>query len=299
MKRCMLILLVLLLVLNFCACGCKHEWEEANCTAPRTCELCKETEGEALDHRWADANCETPKTCMSCGLTEGEALAHSWTDASCETSKTCSVCGLTDGEALGHSWIDATTESPKTCAICAVTEGERIITDPRFITEACQPLFGEWEGQITTTAEENGLTGVEGEIVFDVVFTFYPNGTVTQKSNFADWESTKLLFREYVEKSWYSQAAEQGMDAAAAEEAMLKQYGMTVAQYARDYVDSIDPDAAGNVAEMVYYSEGNTLCMGYSWDSEMMLIMWSIEGDIMTQIILPELSMLQLTRVDG
>ena len=83
--------------------------------------------------------------------------------------------------------------------------------------------------------------------------------------------------------------------------AVLDGFNVTI-PYKQDVMpllDAIDPDAAGNVAEMVYYSEGNTLCMGYSWDSEMMLIMWSIEGDIMTQIILPELSMLQLTRVDG
>jgi hypothetical protein len=154
-------------------------------------------------------------------------------------------------------------------------------------------------GQLTTTAEENGLIGVEGEIIFDVVFTFNPDGTVIQQSTFADWESTKILFRECVEASYYSQMAAQGMDAAAAEKAMMQQYNMTVSEYAQAYVDGIDPKNADNSVEMVYYSEGNTMFMGYSWDSEMMAVMWSIEGDVMTQIMLPELTMLQLTRVDG
>ena len=297
MKRYLRILPVLLLALALCACGCKHEWSEASCESPKTCALCQETEGEALGHSWAEADCETAKTCTHCGKTEGEALGHRWTEATCETAKTCTICGKAEGEALGHSWVEATTENPKTCSTCGATEGERILTDPRFVTEVCQPLFGSWKGQLPTTAAENGLTGVEGEIVFDVVFTFYPDGTVTQQSDFADWESTKLLFREYIEKEWYSQMAVQGMDAAAAEEAMMDLYNMTVAEYAQLYVDGIDPDAAAQPVEMVYYSEGNTMFMGYSWDDEMMVVMWSIEGDVMTQILLPELTMLQLTRV--
>ena len=24
----------------FAGCGCKHEWQAANCTNPKTCELC-------------------------------------------------------------------------------------------------------------------------------------------------------------------------------------------------------------------------------------------------------------------
>lgn len=297
MKRYVRILPVLLLTLFLCACGCKHEWIEANCESPKTCTLCQEIEGEALSHNWVEADCENAKTCTLCGKTEGEALGHSWAEATCETAKTCTLCGKSEGEMLGHSWIDATTENPKTCSACGATEGERILTDPRFVTEVCQPLFGSWKGQLTTTAEENGLTGVDGEIVFDVVFTFYPDGTVTQRSDFADWENTKLLFREYIEKEWYSQMAVQGMDAAAAEEAMMDLYNMTVAEYAQLYVDGIDPDAAAQPVEMVYYSEGNTMFMGYSWDDEMMVVMWSIEGDVMTQIIVPELTMLQLTRV--
>ena len=31
-------------------CGCKHEWVDATCTAPKTCSKCQETEGEALGH---------------------------------------------------------------------------------------------------------------------------------------------------------------------------------------------------------------------------------------------------------
>ncbi len=298
MKKCMLILMILLIAVALCACGCDHEWNEAGCTAPKTCTLCGETEGEPLGHSWTDASCENAKTCTLCGETEGEALGHSWVDADCDTAKTCTVCGGMEGEPLGHSWIDATTETPKTCEVCAATEGERIITDPRFTTAACEPLFGSWKGQITMTAEENGLTGVEGEIVFDVVMTFGNDGTVTQRSTFADWESTKLLFREYIANSTYQQMAAQGMDAAAADAAMEAQYGMTVAEYAQAYVDAIDLDAVQVPTEMVYYTEGGTLYMAYSWDEEMEVSMYSIEGDTLTQILLPDLTMVQFTRLE-
>ena len=32
------------------ACGCKHEWQEATCIAPKTCTLCDATEGDIVDH---------------------------------------------------------------------------------------------------------------------------------------------------------------------------------------------------------------------------------------------------------
>jgi len=52
-------------------CGCKHEWQDAACEAPKTCTKCSQTRGEALGHKWADATCEIPKTCSVCQKTEG------------------------------------------------------------------------------------------------------------------------------------------------------------------------------------------------------------------------------------
>ena len=123
-----------------------HTWADATCTAPKTCSICGETEGEALGHDWADADCETAKTCNTCGETEGEALGHTWVDATCQTLKTCSVCGTTEGElgshadgngdskcdvcdeilCTNHTWNDATCTDPKTCSICGTAEGEAL-----------------------------------------------------------------------------------------------------------------------------------------------------------------------------
>lgn len=76
MKKFMCILMSAILCLSISACGCEHEWQEADCTHPRTCTKCGETEGEALGHEWQEADCEHPKTCSRCGATEGEALGH-------------------------------------------------------------------------------------------------------------------------------------------------------------------------------------------------------------------------------
>ena len=105
---------------------CQHEWAEATCTAPQTCTICGETEGEALGHKFADATCTTAKTCSVCNATEGEALGHKFADATCTAAKTCSVCNATEGEALGHKFADATCTAAKTCSVCNATEGEAL-----------------------------------------------------------------------------------------------------------------------------------------------------------------------------
>ncbi|MBQ7358043.1 MAG: phosphodiester glycosidase family protein [Clostridia bacterium] len=127
-----------------------HSWVAADCDTPKTCSVCKATEGEALGHKWTDANCTTPKTCSVCKATEGEALGHTWVDATCTTPKTCSVCKVTEGEALGHTWVDANCTTPKTCSVCKVTEGAALghkwkdatCEEPRTCS-VCQATDGE------------------------------------------------------------------------------------------------------------------------------------------------------------
>ena len=53
-KLALLVLVCTLLLLS--GCGCEHEWKEATCTAPKTCTLCQEVEGEALGHTWSNWN---------------------------------------------------------------------------------------------------------------------------------------------------------------------------------------------------------------------------------------------------
>lgn len=99
-KKTISLCLILILALNLTACGHEHEWADANCTTPKTCTSCEETEGEALGHNWMDASCTAPKTCSVCDATEGDALEHTWLEANHQQPKTCSVCAATEGEAL-------------------------------------------------------------------------------------------------------------------------------------------------------------------------------------------------------
>ena len=145
MKLKLFIILVLCAVL-LAGCACEHEWNAANCTTPKTCALCEETEGDPLGHTWTVATCTAPKTCVTCNATEGAALGHTWTEATCTAPKTCSVCNAVEGAALGHTWTDATCTSPKTCSVCSATEGDVL-----------EHTFGEWT-VIDSETEERTCT---------------------------------------------------------------------------------------------------------------------------------------------
>ena len=86
--------------------------------------LCGMVSGCCVSHDWQEATCTAPKTCAKCGETEGEPLPHTWVEATCTEAKHCSVCGTTEGEPLPHEWVEATYETPKTCSVCGATEGE-------------------------------------------------------------------------------------------------------------------------------------------------------------------------------
>lgn len=127
-KQYMWILLPVMLCL-LAACGCKHEFAEPQCEAPKTCTLCGFTEGAPLGHHWQAATCEAPKTCSYCGETEGEALGHMFPDGripNCEAPAQCTVCGAAEHEARQHAWLAATCDSPKTCSVCHMIEGEKL-----------------------------------------------------------------------------------------------------------------------------------------------------------------------------
>lgn len=124
-KKILLITPIILVAIIIAIFAFRHEhvWNEATCTAPKTCE-CGEVEGEALGHAWVEADCETAKHCSACSETQGDPLGHTWKEADCETAKTCSTCNQTDGNALGHSWVDATCTTAKICDICQKVDGE-------------------------------------------------------------------------------------------------------------------------------------------------------------------------------
>ena len=78
---------------------CEHVWVDADCTTPKTCSLCGETEGEALGHSYGEATETVAPDCTNAG----------------EQQSTCSVCGDVKTEtvnALGHNYVDGI------CSVC-------------------------------------------------------------------------------------------------------------------------------------------------------------------------------------
>ena len=102
-----------------------HQWQNATCTAPKTCSVCGKTEGSALGHSYSRATCQNLAICSRCGLTTGTYAAHNWQAADCYNPKRCTVCGRTEGSALGHNYQYISTYVQQ-CTRC----GNRIGSDP-------------------------------------------------------------------------------------------------------------------------------------------------------------------------
>ena len=88
---------------------CTHVWKDATCLTPKTCTVCKATEGEALGHDTEedDGNCLTPIVCPTCNavLTAGknEHIAHA-DDGDCTTPVLCTVCNSVVTAAKTHGF---------------------------------------------------------------------------------------------------------------------------------------------------------------------------------------------------
>ena len=96
------------------------------------------------EHTWISANCTLPRTCSECGETEGMPLGHNYKEATCETAKTCYTCNSTEGSPLGHNYVrDVCT----TCdQIAYMAESNQlyiaadVITDLENLENACNAL---------------------------------------------------------------------------------------------------------------------------------------------------------------
>ena len=67
----------------------QHSYAPASCTAAAKC-ACGATSGSALGHQWQAATCKAPKTCSVCKVTEGAIGAHKFVNG------VCSVCKASD-----------------------------------------------------------------------------------------------------------------------------------------------------------------------------------------------------------
>ena len=215
-----------------CGCGCKHDWQAANCNEPKLCKLCGETVGNRMGHHWSNATCTEDKTCTRCGVI-GEI-------------------------AQGHKWVEATTEAPKTCRICSATEGERIITDERFHTADTKDFVGTWKGQILVPCKDLGYAGINTPMAFNVTLTFGKAGEFTSEVELASGLPMK---NEVIRLQAEDLYAAFGNDRAAADAAFKELRGVTVAEYAVYYVTQImkytytDP-ITSNITGVYYVADG-------------------------------------------
>jgi len=104
-KICVLFIAVILISVLISGCGCKHQWQDASCYAPRTCSLCGETEGKPRAHKWGNTACHEPEGCVYCGTLDGIELSHEWQ----EDCRICIHCAF-DGRPAEDRFPDVLAE---------------------------------------------------------------------------------------------------------------------------------------------------------------------------------------------
>ncbi len=90
LKSSVIITFVLIvgLALILTACGCNHEWLDATCISPKTCNLCGATEGEKIEHNYVYSSCLSPEKCSVCGdIKDFESVGHNFVNGICSRCK--------------------------------------------------------------------------------------------------------------------------------------------------------------------------------------------------------------------
>jgi len=178
---------VIVAVIVIVTCVCFHEWKDATCEEPVTCEKCGKTQGEPLGHKWIEATCTEAKHCSVCEKTEGQPLGHEWIEATCTEPKHCMVCGEEQGSTIEHSWKDATCEDAKVCSACGKIDGEPLghsVKEWTTTKETSCSSEGERSGICDRCKKEcvesiEKLPHNEGEWTVIKDFVFRSDGTVT------------------------------------------------------------------------------------------------------------------------
>lgn len=252
------IVLALVLILLLTGCGCDHEWLAATCTAPKTCQLCGETEGELGGHTWQEATCTAPKT--------------------------CSVCELTEGEPAAHTWQEATTEAPETCSSCNQTQGSKLETDSRFTTKATKELHGVWTCDVTLTQKMLGLEGFDKGVDCALTMEFGKTGELTSSFKLSDEEAFMADFRQYTIDTTYAPFIQQGMSKDQVDQAMLSTTGLTVEGYVDAILKSFDMNTIFQAfnAQEVYYVADGAIYTALTWDAKFEKSGYTLKNGVLT-----------------
>ncbi len=98
--------------------------EDATCTTPQICTVCKEEIKSENGHIYGPApTCTDPQVCLSCDEVLNPAKGHTPTaEADCLNAQTCTVCEAVLVEALGHDYRGAgTVKTQPTCTEAGYT----------------------------------------------------------------------------------------------------------------------------------------------------------------------------------
>jgi len=161
MRKLSILLLILALAMVFTGC-CKHEvWTEADCTTPKTCVECGETDGLPLGHVWQPRSTEVPETCSRCGETRGERII---TDPRFTTASTIDFYGTWKG----HSSISGTLIAEGLDAIMPVDVTLTLNNDSTMTME----IVGNNADAFVKSAKEFFHAQLEAEAAGLTQFTF-------------------------------------------------------------------------------------------------------------------------------
>lgn len=101
MKRKIILLVTMAsVIVLFIGCGQTAGDTQEEISSVTESSTVEENVCENNSHVWVEATCEAPKTCSVCGETEGDALEHILTEATYIDAPTCEVCGAVVGEKL-------------------------------------------------------------------------------------------------------------------------------------------------------------------------------------------------------
>lgn len=224
MKKITTLIILLAVALTMTGCCLKHDWQEATCTAPKTCAKCGETDGEKSEHQWIPATCLAPQTCSVCGGTEGEALEHILTKANYQQAASCDVCGEIVGEPLKAGFemlgIECFTELDKPyeyvtdCNDAPVkTKGTITFTDFKTFEsdETHEAVEGyEWQTITATMIFDDMNNAMHGSSYTQGYCNYYRVHENTQDVNFngIDYPKFELITEKPIDGEWSGTTAE-------------------------------------------------------------------------------------------
>ena len=140
-----------------------HDWIDATCTEPKTCDRCGETEGTALGHNWAtewSSNADNHwHACTRCDAKNDE-VAHTpdRTEATETDPIKCTVCGYVIESATGHvcaNHLIKVEENPADCTNSGNIEHYKCSGDT-----GCGKLYEDRTASVPLTEEQVKLNAL-------------------------------------------------------------------------------------------------------------------------------------------